>query len=528
MKRLLLPFTVFALVLSGCSKGGFSRRGAAGKTGVFRYSISAAPTTFDPGKVQDVDTSDLIVNIYEGLVAYGEQNKIEPRIAESYSSPDNGKTWIFKLRHGVKFHNGREVTAEDFSWTLDRNCSKEFASPTASDYLSDIAGVADRLSGKADHISGVTAVDPHTLKITLDHPRPYFIGKLTYPCAFVLCKEAVGSGSIDKPEQAVGAGPFKVESYAPQQQVNLVAFGDYYAGKPTVEHIERPIIKDASTRLVKFKAGDLDLLSLDRKDIEGVQHDPILKGELQYQTRPAVYYVGLNQHEFGPLKNRKVRRAIAMAIDRTRLAKDLLGGMPEAHGLVSPGVFSYREDYQGLPFDPAGAKAELAAAGYPNGKGFPPVELAYREGAGDAQICCEAVQQSLKQNLGITVNVRTMEWSAMLDARNKNKLQLYFLSWYADYLDPQNFLSFLMISDAKLNHDGYANADFDKLCTQADSIMDEAKRIALYNQAEDVALQDGARIPIYYQRDAILIGPHVTGVRNNLFGQLPNTTVKIP
>ena len=153
--------------------------------------MEAAPTTFDPGKVQDVDTTDLISNVFEGLVAYGEKNTIETRVADSYSSPDNGKTWIFKLRHGVKFHNGREVTAEDFSWTLDRNCSKELGSPTALNYLGDIEGVEDRANGRTDHIAGVSVVDPYTLKIELDQPRPYFIGKMTYPCAFVLCMEAV-------------------------------------------------------------------------------------------------------------------------------------------------------------------------------------------------------------------------------------------------------------------------------------------------------------------------------------------------
>jgi oligopeptide transport system substrate-binding protein len=525
--RLAFPLVLIAFIVSGCSKGGFSKRGAAGKVGVFRYAINATPKTFDPGKVQDVDTTDLILNVFEGLVAYGEKNTIEPKIAESYSSTDGGKTWIFKLRHGVNFHNGREVTAEDFSWTLDRNCAKDLGSPTAEGYLSDIVGVKDRISGKSEHIDGVTVVDPFTLKIELDQPRPYFIGKMTYPCAFVLCKEAVGSGQIDKASQMIGAGPFKLETYMPEQQVNIVAFKDYYAGVPTVEKIERPVVKDAATRLVKFKAGDLDQLSLERKDIEGVQADPELKAELQYQMRPAVYYIGLNLIGCPSLRDAHVRRALAMAIDRTRLDRDLLGGMPEAHGLLTPGVIGFRENYKGLPYNPAGARAELAEAGFPDGKGFPPIELAYRADAGDAQVVCEAVQESLKQNLSIAVNVRTMEWNAYLAARNDNKLQLYFLSWYADYLDPQNLLSFLLTTDSKLNHDGYSNAQFDALCKEADSIFDEKKRIALYNRAEDIAVLDGARIPLYFQRDAILTNPRITGVRSNIFGQLPNTTVKV-
>ncbi|MDR3691979.1 MAG: peptide ABC transporter substrate-binding protein [Fimbriimonas sp.] len=527
MKRFALLLPLLGMIVAGCGKGGFSERQAAGKADTFRYAINNTPTTFDPGMVQDVDTSDLIVNIYDGLVAYGEKNTIEPRIAESYSSPDGGKTWIFKIRKGVKFHNGREVTAEDVSWTLDRNCSKEIASPTARDYLSDIVGVEDRFSGKSNHIAGVQVVDSSTLKIELDQPRAYFIGKLTYPCAFPLCKEAVGSGAIDKPDQIVGTGPFKIESYQPDQQINLVAFKDYYLGAPKVNRIERPVIKDPATRLNKFRSGELDVLNLDRKDIPGVQRDPSLSKLMRPIPRPAVYYLGFNEIQCAVLKNAKVRRAIAMAIDRTRIARDLLGGMPEAHGLVAPGVMSYRDDYKGLPFDPAKAKAELSAAGYPDGKGFPSIEMTYRAQAGDAQIVCEAAQQQLKQNLGIAVTVRPMEWGALLQSRNENKLDLYYLSWYADYLDPQNFLSFLFMSDAKLNHDGYKNASFDALCRKADAITDEAQRIQLYNQAEDILIQDGARVPLYYQVDEELVSDRVSGLKSNLFGQLPNTSVTV-
>jgi len=527
LKRLALSTLLLSLIVAGCSKGGFSERQAAGKVNTLRYSIATAPTTFDPGMVQDVDTTDLIINLYDGLVAYGEKNTIEPRIAESYSSPDGGKTWIFKIRKGVKFHNGREVTADDISWTLDRNCSKEIASPTSRDYLSDIQGVEDRFSGKSNHIAGVTVTDKYTLKIQLDQPRAYFIGKLTYPCAFPLCKEAVGSGVIDKTSQIVGTGPFKLESYLPEQQISMTANKDYYLGIPKVEKIERPIIKDAATRLNKFKAGELDILGIDRKDVPGVQQDENLKKLIVPLPRPAVFYIGLNQHQYAPLKNVHVRRAIAMAIDRVRIAKVLLNGMPEANGLVAPGVMGYREGYKGLDFNPAAAKAELAAAGYPDAKGLPPVELVYREQAGDSQVVCEAVQQSLKQNLGLTVNVRTLEWGSLLHARNENKLEMYFLSWYADYLDPQNFLSFLFMSDAKLNHDAYANAKFDSLCKEADSIIDEKKRLDLYHQAEDIAIQDAARVPIYFQVDNILVNSRVKGFRTNLFGQMPNLTVSV-
>lgn len=527
LKRLIFPLALLGLAVSGCLKGGFSQRHAAERTGVFRYALASDPPTLDPGKVQDVATIELLSDIFEGLVAYDQNNRIVPRIAASYESPDNGKTWIFKLRHGVKFHNGREVTAQDFAWTFERNCANDFGSPTAQDYLSDIAGVKDYEAGRTAHIAGIAVTDPYTLTISLDEPRPYFVGKLTYPCAFVLCKEAAGRTSMDQPSQVIGSGPFKLAGYAPDQLVTLVPNPLYYGGMPPITRIELPIIKDPASRLAQFKAGDLDILTIDRKDIEGVEQDSELKSQLQFQMRPAVFYIGVNETELPPLKDQHVRRALAMAVYRTRIDKDLLDGMPEAHGLVPPGVFSYRDGYRGLPNNPAGAKAELAEAGYPDGRGFPPIELAYRVDASDARICCEAVQESLVKNLNITVNVRTLDWGALLDARNKNKLQLYFLDWYADYLDPQNFLSFLLSSDSKLNHDGYSNPDFDALTKRADSLLDEGQRTALYNRAEDIAILDGARIPLYFQRDAILVSPRVTGYRSNLFGQLPDTAVRV-
>jgi ABC-type oligopeptide transport system substrate-binding subunit len=214
-----------------------------------------------------------------------------------------------------------------------------------------------------------------------------------------------------------------------------------------------------------------------------------------------------------------------MAIDRDRICNVLLDGMPVAHGLTAPGVLGFRADYQGLPFDPLGARKELEAAGYPGGRGLPPLQFVYRTQAPDAQHVSEGVAASLRQNLGITVQLSTMDWGAFLDGANRGKFDMYFLSWYADYLDPQNFLSLLFMSDSPLNRDGYSNPQFDKLCQAGDTTVDEAARIRDYQQAEDALIQDAGRIPLYYQRDANLVSPRVHGLRENLFGSLPDSKV---
>jgi ABC-type transport system substrate-binding protein len=523
----LLLAAALSLALAGCSSGGFSKRSSEGSSGAFRYALAVAPTTLDPAKVQDIETTDLLSNVFEGLVAYDENNRIVGRVAESWKGSDGGRVWTFAIRKNAKFHNGRAVTAEDVKWSLERACAKSLSSPTAANYLRDIVGVDDVIEGRSETISGIKVLDPQSIQFSLDKPRAYFLGKLTYPCAFVLAKESTGASQINDVKAAVGTGPFRLTKFAVDQQVELEANKDYYLGAPKLTRIVRPIILDASTRMNKYKTGELDMLTIQRQEIKAVENDAALKPQLKYQPRPAVFYVGLNQINYPPFKDARVRRAFAMAIDRRRICEDLLEGMPQAHGMIAPGVIGYRENYQGLPYDPVAAKKLLAEAGYPDGKGLPPLQFVFRATTPDSQRVSEGVEGSLRQNLNFPLKMQSLEWGAFLDARNKGRLQSYFLSWYADYLDPQNFLSFLLTSDSPQNHDGYKNPEFDRLCELGDTTIDEPQRLKYYQQAEDVLINDGARVPIYFGRDAILISPRVHGLRSNLFGQLPHTTVTV-
>jgi len=513
-------------MLAGCGSGKFSAKPGGGRDKTtFRYAMETAPTTLDPAKVQDIATIDLLSNVFEGLVSYNAKNEIVGQIAESWVPSEGGRIWTFTIRKNAKFHNGRQVTADDVKWSFERACGAHFNSPTAANYLQDIVGVKDEMAGKAPGISGIRVIDPSHVEFTLDKSRAYFLGKLTYCCAFILAKEAAGPDQINDIKGAIGTGPFKFDKFAPDQQVELAANKDYYLGAPKVERIVLPIVKESSTRLNLFKQGQLDTLGIDRKDLKVTQADPVLGKQLVFQMRPAVFYVGLSMTNYAPFKDRRVRRAFAMAIDRDRICNKLLEGMPVAHGLTAPGVPGYREDYKGLPYDPEGAKKLLAEAGYPGGKGLPPVQFTFKTTAPDSQHVSEGVESSVRQNIGMTVQLSTMDWTAFLDARNKGKFESYFLSWYADYLDPENFLSLLLTSNSPLNHDGYKNPEFDRLCELGDTTTDEAKRLKYYQDAEDIAIQDAARIPIYYQRDAILISPRVKGLESNLFGNLPRRNV---
>lgn len=526
-----VPILVAALAAFaiGCGSGkGFSERGAEGTENVFRYPIHDDPTTLDPGLVQDGDTIDALQQVFEGLVGWGEDNQVEGRLAERWDVEDEGRTYVFTLREGIKFHNGREVTAEDLKWSMERNTSKALASPTWQ-YLADIVGVKEHHEGQAGGISGIVVRDPRTLAVTIDKPRPYFLGKLTYLICCALPKEAVPEdGPITDVKQMIGTGPFKAARYERGQLLVLEANPDYREGVPAIDRIERIVIKDPATRLNKYRSGEIDLVMLERQDLDAIKKDEKLSKDLKPFDRPAIWYVGMNQRSYAPFRDRRVRAAIAMAIDKERIVNEILGGVNQvANSIVPPGVLGHRPDANAIKFDPAGAKRLLAEAGYPDGKGLPPIEMNFRDARPDIRIVAEAVITQLQQNLGLTINPRQMEWGAYLDKWNRGDLQLFHMRWAADYLDAENFLSYMLASYGPENKIGYKNDEFDALCSEADLLLDWERRAPLYAKAEDIVLQDAPWIPIYFQRDFELISARVSGLRESLFGHLPHSKVRL-
>jgi oligopeptide transport system substrate-binding protein len=518
------------IALLGCGKGNFSKTNNAVKSGVFRYTVVTSPTTMDPAKVQDGDTIDLVQQVFEGLVRWGDDNRVQPALAEKWDIVDGGTDYVFHLKKGAKFSNGREVHADDFKWCIERACNPDFNSPTAGTYLTDVVGVSDRLARKAEEVKGIQVIDDYTLKIQIDKPRPYFIGKLTYPIAYAYAKEAVKNplkelGGID---EMVGTGPFVFEKYVPDQIVTMVANKAYHDGAPKLERIERPIVKDAATRLNLFKSGAIDLVQLERQDVEGLQKDATFKDQLHFFDRASMWYVGINLKQYPAFKDVRVRQAMAQAIDIDDIITNIFHDInKKADGIVPPGVFGHQDHAAVWKFDVTAAKKLLADAGYPDGKGLPEFEMTLREARPDIQIVAEKVASDLKQNLGIRVKLKTMEWRAYLEKNNQKIMPFFHMRWGADYLDAENFLSTLLATYGAENKVNYSNKEFDALCREADTTLDEAKRLELYAKAENIALKEAPFIPIYFQRDAELISPRVKGIRDSLFGHLPHTTVSV-
>jgi ABC-type transport system substrate-binding protein len=514
--RALTALAAALAALSGC--------GSRPKdTSTLHLAQTAEPTTLDPAQVQDGPTIDLLSQVYNGLIQWTKENKLVPALAERWDVSNGGRTYTFHLRKGVKFHNGRPVTARDFVYSLTRSLDSHLPYPQGATYLNDIVGAGEYYARKAASVKGIEAPDDATLRLTIDAPKAYFLAKLTYPTAYAVCKEEIQRthGSVTE-SSMIGTGPFKLVEYRHGDRLVLQANPDYYEGAPRVPRMERRILLQDDTRHAKFAAGELDIsdvsMAMYRADRRNAKLQPLLH---QFE-RPSVYYLALNQKAFAPFKDRRVRQAFARAVNKSQIISTVHEGVPRlAEGILPYGIPGFDPRFKGLQYDPEAARKLLAEAGYPGGKGFPALTLSYRASVNDIGNTATAVQEDLQKNLGISVRLDETEWGKFLNRRQQGEMPFYFLRWAADYLDPQNFLSTMLHSKAPLNTLGYANPQFDLLCDQADLMQDETKRMATYRQAEAIAVQDAPWIPVYFQKDVELWSPRLQGVEDSLMGHLP-------
>lgn len=510
--------------LAGCGGGSGGTTASKSEGNVLHVAQTAEPTTLDPAQVQDGPTIELMMHVFDGLVQWNGKNELVPALAEKWETGDGGRTYTFHLRKGVKFHNGRELTADDFVYSLTRSLSPKIASPVAMVYLNDIVGAKEYNQGKATSVGGLSAPDPATLKIRIDVPKAYFLSKLTYPTAYAVCKEAVEKtgGKIDETSM-IGTGPFKVAEYRRGDRILLDPNPEYFEGAPKLARVERRILLDNGSRRDKFEAGELDITDLSMATYRADKDNPELKSQIHQFPRASVFYLALSQKAYAPFKDKRVRQAFAMAIDRQQIVDSVHEGVPQiAHGIVPVGVPGHDPSFRGFPFDPAKARTLLAQAGYPNGQGLPPLTLSFRASVEDIKNTATAVQEDLQQNLGVKVNLDEVEWGTFLSRRNSGAMPFYFLRWSADYLDPQDFLSLMLHTGSPENTLGYSNPEFDSLCDSADVMQDQEKRWATYRKAEALVVDDAPWVPIYFQRDVELWNPKLRGVEDSLMGHLPH------
>ncbi len=525
MRRAVFCLFMLCIAVPGCVR----RHDTATRMDVLRYPIGAEPSSLDPVTITDPATIELLRNIYEGLVRFDENNQVAPSLAEKWDISPDGKTYTFHLRPGVKFHNDRELAASDVKWSFERSLWPDTKSPVAANYLAGIVGVEDVASGKRRDLAGVSIPDLHTVVIRLKAPRGYFLGELAYNTGWIYCREAIEkTGGRIEQESSIGTGPFKLAGYQHGSKVILDAFAEYWGGRPKLARIERPIVIDPQTAHVKFENGEVDLCDVSLNDYLNDEKSPVLKPQLRLIPQPAVSYLAMGEAEGQPFRDKRIRLAFAQAIDRDAIQATAYRGIsPRADGLLPPGLPGYDTGFPKISYDPAAAKRLFTEAGYPEGKGFPSIVLVYTQKAPELGAAAQIIRDNLKQNLGLSVDLQERESATFLSDARAKKLPFHLNVWYADYLDPQNFLPTLLRTGAAVNRVSYSNLRFDALCDQADREHDPSKRIALYQQADRLAMSEAALLPLAYPKAAMLIKPYVKGLSMNLMSLLPHRKTSI-
>ncbi len=487
--------------------------------GTLNWSIEGVPDlpSLDPAKASDAQDFTVIGLIYGGLVRFDGDLHVIPDLAESWSVSDDGLTYTFKLVPDAKFSDGTPITSADVIWSLEHALDPNTGGWTGPFYLSNIKGANEIANGEATTLSGASAPDDQTLVLTLLQPSAYFLDQMTFGSAKIISKAAAEANPDSWAEKPVSSGPFMVDQWNHGQNIILVP-NPNYPQEPIVSKITMPFIQDSETAYQLYRTGELDIMGSQQNGVPAV-HIPEVQSlpDFRQTASFAVRYVGFN-NTIPPFDNVHVRRAFALAIDKDTLANAVLGGTVVPTDRILPdGIPGSELPIKGLHFDAQAAKDELAQAGVtPDSIGT--VKLTYGT-EGDNERVVTVLQSMWRDNLGVDVQLDPLElttFSARLNDTAEHPetgLQAYYSVWGADYPDPQNFISMQLHSNVGNNNGHYSNAQFDALVDQADVLTDDLqKRLELYNQAEQIAVDEVGWLPLFNPKLNVLVKPYVQGI----------------
>jgi oligopeptide transport system substrate-binding protein len=467
------------------------------------------PITLDPALAAESTSGSYIIQIFSGLVRLDESLQVVPDIAQSWDKSADGKTFTFHLRQDVKFHDGKQVTASDFQYSWERALSPATQSLTAGTYLNDIVGAGDVLSGKTSRLNGVKVPDSYTLQVTINTPVTYFLEKMAFPTAFVVEKSNVQSGS-NWWQHPIGTGPFKLQQWQQDQLVVLQRNPDYYGQKASLNQVIFHLFSGNPMDL--YQAGSIDVADVS-SGYMGLVTDPSnpISKELNVFPELSFYYIGFNAAA-PPFDDVNVRQAFSYAVDKERLISLSVDNVvASANGILPPGMPGYNTALQGLRFDPQKAKALIAASKYGDVSKLPPIVLTTSGWGGNISGLIGGVIEEWRRNLGVEVTVRQLEPDVFLYSLSQEKNNLYDSGWIADYPDPQDFLDLLFRTGAQNNIGGYSNPQLDSLLDQASITQDTNARTKMYQNAEQLIVQEAAILPVSFGRSYALVKPYVKG-----------------
>jgi oligopeptide transport system substrate-binding protein len=485
--------------------------------GVYRRPLWDEPPTLDPPLITSTYAASVVQQLFDGLVQFDADLNVIPAIAKSWSAAYDGTTWTFHLRQGVKFHNGREVAADDFVYSFTRILDPKLQSPHTW-LFERVRGAKEFRSGKAQRVEGLRALDNYTLQITLSQPYAPFITMLGMAQAKVVPREEIERLGAQFGHQPIGTGPFRFVNWVAGDKIVLQANEEYFEGRPFLDRLDYEIFPAYNLKesLAAFEKGHLDDTKILASERQRLISDP----RYRFFRKPllATLFLWIDTRQ-APLNNPKVRQAINYAINREAMNRTIRKNrFVQARGILPPGMPGYNPELQGYEYDPQRARQLLSEAGYPEGKGLPSLELWSSVTSSEAQAEHEAIQRDLQQ-VGLSVTLHTTKgWKQYTELLGKRPRAMYRYAWYADFPDPDNFLFVLFHSQSANNFANYSNPEVDRLLDQAQREVDYLERMQLYRQAESLIMADAPTVNLLYYTFEHLFQPYVRGIELNALG----------
>lgn len=503
MRKLLLSGV--ALAVLAIASPAFAQDEKQGGSMIVTYKDDVA--TLDPAIGYDWQNWSMIKSLFDSLMEYEPGTAtLTTDLTESYTISEDGLTYVFKLRPGVKFHNGREMTAEDVKYSLDRVTDPATQSPGAG-FFASIEGYDAASDGSATSLSGVTVVDPLTVQIKLTRPDATFLHVVALNFSSVVPKEAVEEFGADFGKHPVGTGAFSLGEWTLGQRLVFARNPDYWkAGVPKMDEIVFEIGQEPTVALLRLQNGEVDILGdgippaqfLEVKDNPDYA-DMIIEGG-QLHTG----YITLNV-TIPPLDNPDVRKAINMAINKDRITRIINNRAVIANQPLPPSMPGYTEGYEGYAYDVEGAKALLAEAGLADGFG---TEL-YVYNVDPNPRIAQAIQQDLAA-VGITADLLSLAQANVIEAGGAGTAPMIWsggMAWIADFPDPSNFYGPILgcagAGDGGWNWSKYCNEALDAKATEADSLADPARaeeRYALWSDVYTAVMEDAPWVPVFNEQ----------------------------
>ena len=520
---------------AGSTAGGVNTAG-------FTVQYGSNPETLDPALNSAIDGANTIITIFEPLLLINENNEVVGGQAESWETSEDGLTWTFTMRDGLKWSDGTDLNAKDFEYSFKRMVDPNTAAPYAETCLGMIDGF-EEAAGFPDADGNPTAEpnpdalnvkasdDGKTLTIVLSYPCSYFDKMAAFATMSPVQQatvEANGDAWCTSPDTFVSNGPYMITDWTPSERIVLTKNPNYVGGwdssKIVSDTITLLLLEDSSASYAAYNSGEAVLV----KDVPTDEIPSLTKaedgGDFYVDTILGTYYVSLNLQR-DAFKDAKVRKALSLAIDRDYVANTIMQGTySAADSIVGPGIVDesgYFHDNGNAPYISADYEANLAEAkklleeaGYPNGEGYPTIEYSTND-AGYHVPLAEYLQQAWG-DLGITLTINKMEWSSFTPARRAGEYDVARNGWVMDYNDPSNMLDLFCSGNG--NNDGkYANPDFDA-AIDASRVADSAEHFAQLHKAEDILMEDMGCLPIAYYNDFWLQSSSLKGTWHSPYG----------